>query len=76
MQREIAHKTAAEEKFAKAFRSCPNPIAIATADEGRFIEVNDSFLQIGGYPREEIIGRTVNQLYSIDPVLMLYHLNG
>jgi PAS domain S-box-containing protein len=63
LQREIAHKTAAEEKFAKAFRSCPNPIAIATADEGRFIEVNDSFLQIGGYPREEIIGRTVNQLY-------------
>jgi PAS domain S-box-containing protein len=63
LKQEIAQKAAAEEKFAKAFRSCPNPMAIATLDEGRFIEVNNSFLQIGGYPREEIIGRTLDRLY-------------
>ncbi len=31
LSQEIAERTAAEDKFAKAFRACPNPIAIAAA---------------------------------------------
>lgn len=37
-----------EEKFSKAFRSSPNPITISTLDEGRLLEVNDSFLALFG----------------------------
>ncbi|MBW4679975.1 MAG: PAS domain S-box protein [Microcoleus vaginatus WJT46-NPBG5] len=47
-----------EEKFSKAFRASPDAITISTLTEGRFIEVNDSFLRITGYNRQEIIGYT------------------
>jgi len=47
-----------EERFSKAFLASPAAITIATLAEGRFIDVNDSFLQLMGYSREEIIGRT------------------
>jgi two-component system cell cycle sensor histidine kinase/response regulator CckA len=49
---------ASEERFSKAFRSNPAAVAISTIDEGRFIEVNDRFLEAFGYRRDEIIGRT------------------
>ncbi|MBW4553159.1 MAG: response regulator [Aphanocapsa sp. GSE-SYN-MK-11-07L] len=52
----------AEEKFAKAFRSSPNPIAITTLAEGRFIDANANFLRITGYPLAELIGQTVLEL--------------
>jgi PAS domain S-box-containing protein len=51
-----------EEKFAKAFRASPDAITITTVDEGRYIEVNDSFLRFTGYSREEVIGRTSLEL--------------
>ncbi|KYC43587.1 PAS domain S-box protein, partial [Scytonema hofmannii PCC 7110] len=50
------------EKFAKVFRASPNPITISTLSEGRFIEVNDSFVEQSGYQREEAIGRTATEL--------------
>jgi PAS domain S-box-containing protein len=51
-----------EEKFAKAFRASPDAITISTAEEGRYIEVNDSYLRLSGYTREEVIGRTSLEL--------------
>lgn len=53
---------ASEEKFSKVFRSSPDWIAITTLSEGRFIEVNDAFLNITGYSREEVIGKTSAEL--------------
>jgi PAS domain S-box-containing protein len=51
-----------EEKFSKAFCSSPNPITILTLKDGRYVEVNDTFLQITGFCREEVIGRTRSEL--------------
>jgi len=51
-----------EERFAKAFRSSPLAITISTVAEGRYVDVNDAFLRIMGYRREEVIGRTVREL--------------
>ncbi len=51
-----------EEKFAKAFRSSPNAITISTLKDGRYVDVNESFLQMTGYRREEILGRTALEL--------------
>ncbi|MDY7012163.1 MAG: cache domain-containing protein, partial [Cyanobacteriota bacterium] len=48
-----------EEKFAKAFHSSPDPIVITTLEEGRILEVNDSFLKSSGYALEEVLDRTV-----------------
>lgn len=47
-----------EEKFAKAFRSSPDDITITALADGRFIDVNESFLERSGYRREEVLGRT------------------
>ncbi len=47
-----------EEKFSIAFRSVPGSITITTVNEGRYIEVNDGFVHLTGYEREEVIGKT------------------
>lgn len=51
-----------EEKFAKAFRSSPNAITITTLEEGRHIEVNETFCEFTGYSTEEILGCTAREL--------------
>ncbi|HEY9694359.1 MAG TPA: response regulator [Oculatellaceae cyanobacterium] len=62
LQQEIRERKQAEEKFTKAFRSSPNPIAIATIAEQRFIDVNPSFLKMSGYSLEDVIGHTATEL--------------
>lgn len=56
-------KTALQEseaRFTKIFRNNPDPIIIITAEsKGRFVEVNDSFVKMTGFSREEVIGRTI-----------------
>jgi PAS domain S-box-containing protein len=47
-----------EQRFSLAFHANPIPIAISTVDEGRHIDVNESYVKLLGYRREEIIGRT------------------
>jgi PAS domain S-box-containing protein len=51
-----------EEIFANAFRLSPVTVSISTAGEGRLIEVNDKWLEVTGYTREEVIGRTPLEL--------------
>ncbi|MEZ2229133.1 PAS domain S-box protein [Microcoleus sp.] len=51
-----------EEKFAKAFRSSPNPITITRLKDGSHLEINDAFCQTIGYSPAEIIGRTALDL--------------
>ncbi|NJL63282.1 MAG: PAS domain-containing sensor histidine kinase [Methylacidiphilales bacterium] len=50
------------EKFSKAFRYSPDPITISTLAEGRYIDVNDSFVRLAGYEREEAVGKTAFEL--------------
>ncbi len=64
LQQQIAEKTAAEDKFAKAFRACPNPIAIATYDSGQVLEINKSFMQMSGYKAAEVINHKIAEIYS------------
>lgn len=53
---------ASEERFSKVFHSSPDWIAITTLTDGRFIDVNEAFLNITGYKREEVIGKTSSEL--------------
>lgn len=50
-----------EEKFSKAFHASPFSISISRLDDGKFIEVNDSFLKDKGYTRKEIIGHSAKE---------------
>jgi len=56
--RDLTESKRAEERFYKAFHLNPEPITIATVSEGRYLDVNESFLRITGYRRDEIVGRT------------------
>jgi PAS domain S-box-containing protein len=51
-----------EEKFATAFRSCPDAILITKLADGMIFDANDSFLQITGYTLDEVIGHTTIEL--------------
>ncbi len=52
-----------EERFSTAFQFSPIAIGILRAADGRFVDVNDVFVRTAGYSREEIIGRTSNDLH-------------
>jgi PAS domain S-box-containing protein len=51
-----------EERFAKAFKASPIPIAILAMKTTRHIDVNDSFLEMTGYSKDDIIGHTPEDL--------------
>ncbi len=51
-----------ETKFATAFRSSPDAITISTLDDGCYVEVNESCLQMLGYQRAEMLGRSALEI--------------
>lgn len=51
-----------EDKFSKAFQLSPFAITIASAKDGKFVEMNDAFVSLSGYSREEALGRTAIDL--------------
>jgi PAS domain S-box-containing protein len=44
--------------FAKAFRASPHPVGITELESGRCLEINDACLEIFGFRRNEVIGKT------------------
>jgi PAS domain S-box-containing protein len=58
-----------EEKFSLAFASNPAAIAVTRLEDGAFLEVNDTWVALLGYSREEAVGmssRTMNIWPSTD----------
>jgi PAS domain S-box-containing protein len=51
-----------EEKYSKAFKAFPEAITIASMTDGRYIEVNEVFLNKTGFRRDEVIGHTAAEL--------------
>lgn len=53
---------ASESRFSIAFNSNPMLASISMLEGGRFLAVNDSFVALTGYSREEAIGHTALEL--------------
>ena len=51
-----------QERFAKAFSSGPLVFTLSSLKDGRLVEVNDTFVEVTGYTREEAIGKTSIEL--------------
>jgi PAS domain S-box-containing protein len=51
-----------EERFEKAFQASPDGLAISRIADAVLLEVNDSFVSMSGYARDEIIGKSAVQL--------------
>ncbi len=47
-----------EEKFAKAFQQGPMALTLTSAEDHRYLDVNETFERITGWRRDEVIGRT------------------
>ncbi len=62
LRREIDTIKRTGEWFEKAFYESPVALLMATLHDGRFVAVNECFLQTFGYSREEVIGRTSTEL--------------
>jgi PAS domain S-box-containing protein len=57
-----------EEKFSKAFQAGSNLMAISTINTGLYIDVNDMFLRVLGFSRDEVIGKTSQELNLFEDV--------
>jgi PAS domain S-box-containing protein len=54
--------------FATLFKVGPVPLAVSTIADGRIVDVNNRWVELFGYRREEVIGRTEMDLQLlIDP---------
>ncbi|MFI5144591.1 MAG: PAS domain S-box protein [Ignavibacteria bacterium] len=51
-----------EEKFYTVFQTSPDSIAISKIDDGVFLEINEKFVEMTGFARDEIIGKKVSQV--------------
>jgi len=58
-----------EENFRKVFAANPSMLSIRSLPERRYLAVNDSFLRVTGFARDEVISRTIEELdMPFDPV--------
>lgn len=59
---------ASEERFLLAFKTSPDSINITRLSDGKYIEVNEGFLNITGYSAEEVLGRSSAEINIwVDP---------
>ncbi len=55
-----------EDRFRKAFQASPIATCITTLKEGLFLDVNEAYLRLSGFHRDQIIGRTATEMIFID----------
>jgi PAS domain S-box-containing protein len=60
---DVTERIDAEERFERTFNVNPAPAVICRLADLRYVKVNNGFLEMTGFPRQEVIGRSV---YEID----------
>ena len=68
ISRDLSAEQEAQQRFERLFRHNPALMAVSDMSEVRFTDVNDAWLATLGYSREEVIGRTSEELrLAVDP---------
>jgi len=62
ISKDLTIEQEAKQRFELLFRNNPNPMALSTLPERKFIDVNDAFLHTLGYSKPELIGTTSSSL--------------
>jgi PAS domain S-box-containing protein len=60
---DMTERFTAEERFERTFNANPAPAVICRLSDLRYVKVNQGFLEMTGYAREDVIGNTV---YEVD----------
>ena len=67
---DISARKRSELLFHSIFHSSPDVMTLSTLTDSRYVEVNDTFLRVHRLRREEVIGRTAQELgLIVDPTL-------
>ena len=61
---DITDQRRLQEQFQKAFHSNPMAMSISTLQDGRYVDVNDGYLRMLGYSRDEVIGRRLDSFLA------------
>ncbi len=63
-ERKLAQKALeeSEEKFRLAFQTSPDAIYLSRVSDGMCIDINDGFTKLTGYTRDDVIGKTSQEL--------------
>ncbi len=74
LQDEIAERRRAEaatrvseERFSAMFASSPSGMVLSSLPGLRYVAVNDSWLRMTGFTREQVVGRTAEEVGMLDP---------
>lgn len=67
---DLTDQVNAEKRFEKAFAANPAPALILRINDGRYIKVNQGFLEMTGYTEEAIIGQP---FYELDVLRQAQH---
>ena len=51
-----------QEILSKAFLASPDWVTISSQEDGRYIEVNEAYLRLTGHARDEVLGKTSQEL--------------
>ncbi len=62
VSKDISKEQEALEKFNKIFDNNPALMALSSFPERKFVDVNDSFCEVLGYSKDEVIGKTTREL--------------
>ncbi len=60
--KDLSAEQEAQQRFERLFQRNPMPMALTTLPDQRFADVNDAWLEILGYARAEVIGRSTAEL--------------
>jgi len=63
IMQDVSLRFEAEERFEQTFNVNPAPALILRLSDHRYVKVNQGFLDLSGYTRDEVLGRS---LYDID----------
>jgi PAS domain S-box-containing protein len=62
ISKDLTSEQDAQQRFERLFRNNPALMAISTLPERRFLDINDAFLKSLGYDREDIVGKTAEDI--------------
>ncbi len=59
---DVTQRYSAEERFEKTFNANPAPAVICSLEDRRYVKVNQGFLQMTGYARQDVLDHCVDEV--------------